>query len=297
MSRSLTILALLAGLLAGCAASPGSAPADAASLGERGPGVGLEVAWWVVEDPFVATADPTVTRLASGPTVRDVLLPYEGRPVPVTAAAAALWRANGLRLVSVPRADLAALRRSLRLVGPVQQQWLGETPRWVEAVRGPKWGGSALLALDNGPLRLDAGRLRLLVRSWSAPGPGGPDAGVLQVEIVPQHVLPFAPLPDLAAALEPPKPRPSRDAEGVAFERLLLETAFDGVDALVIVPESPASATPASEGFETAGPDAPMPPTLGEVMLTDTLSGGRRGTRVMVVLIPHAPRTFSLFPG
>src|SRR5439155_10828204 len=129
-----------------------------------------------------------------------------------------LWRANGLRLLSVPRRDLDHIRDSLRLVGPVLQTSVGDSPQWKEAIRGPLWSGAQSVGLDDGPLHLGPGCLRLLMRAWIAPALAAQSAeiaadpkrrlnsgavpGAIQIELIPQHTDPNA-RPDLTSLLKP----------------------------------------------------------------------------------------------
>jgi len=310
--------------LVGCTSTrqPANAPG---SPGERGPDIGIEVCWWVVDDSPLDdkySSEQPVAPLVTSQTLREVLTPYLPLGVPVPQATQDAWSANGLRIISVPRADLEKVRSRLRLVGPIQQQWLGEVPQWTEAVRGPAWNGQLALTLDNGTVQLSGGLLRMLVRCWAVPSAPVPAKrlvspaqlpGALQVELVPQHVDGRAERADLAKALSGTL-RPPRQAEGVVFSRLHLESALTGDHALLIVPErpgaqwiaenregpqeapvsEPTSNAPVSQVGEPIGPPVPLPPTLGEVMLTDLVAGGRRGARVVLVIVPSAPKSFNL---
>src|SRR5262245_37496820 len=99
----------------------------------------------------------------------EVLSDYANRVIPVTPASRALWRANGLRLISVPRKDLDYLKETLRLVGPVEQQGVVESVTWKPAARSPSWDQTQSVSLDDGPLPLAPGYVRLLMRCWVAP--------------------------------------------------------------------------------------------------------------------------------
>jgi hypothetical protein len=323
----LALAAILAagalGALVGCAGSGGggggaeSGMRDAANPGDRGRGIGLEVACWIVDDT-PGRDDPrsgVSTRLATEGTVPlvEALTGYMGRPVPLPEETKRAWRDNGFRVIAVPVADIDRIRGRLRLVGPVYQQWLGEVTTWSEAVKGPAWKGHQFLQMDNGPLRLDSGALRMLARAWLAPGNGG-SAPALQVQLLPQHQDVFRAQAE-AISLSSPTPRAGRESQGLVFSRLLLETALDGSDALVIVPESPGvdwsdPAPPPVEPdvadaevprdlsppvlIDTAGIGPPIPsaPSIGEVMLTDLTSDARRGARIILVIIPNVPRGF-----
>src|SRR5205085_2829057 len=150
-----------------------------------------------------------------------------------------------LRLISVPRRDLDHIKDTLRLVGPVQQQWVGESTQWKDVAPSPTWDGSQSVMLDDGPLTLGPGRLRMLMRCWAGPASvlanseiaadparrleSGSLAGAIQLEMVPQHVD-REERADIAALL---KPRPSTEGAGVMFSRLLLEASLTSDDLLL----------------------------------------------------------------
>ncbi|HYE63401.1 MAG TPA: hypothetical protein VD997_15520 [Phycisphaerales bacterium] len=316
MTARLAIPALLFTTLmvGGCASRPAPAPAPPPSPGVRGPGVGVELAWWVVDDnPFddrLATGEVARTVGADTRPIADVLAPYLNRAVPVSRESRERWKACGLRLVCIPRADIDQVRERLRISGPIRQQWVGEAPRWIEAMQGPQWQGVQPVSTDDGGVTLSSGSLRLLLRCWVGPAlssvpaaPGltsGSIPGAVQIELMPQHVPP-SDRGDIAALL---KPKPALHDEGVLFPRLLLESSMSTDDVLLIVPEKPETEWKAStpeeepasaEGtFSSLGPPLPTTPSLGEVMMTDVATGGRRNTRVVLVVQPMPPATFNL---
>ena len=305
--------------LTGCAPAPrplGPPVRTAhASPGAHAQAFGLELAWWVVDDnPFddrLATGEAP-RAIADARPIAEVFAPYLNRVVPVPKDARERWKANGFRMVSVPRADLDAVRDSLRLSGPVQQQWVGESPRWMQAMQGPRWTSPQPARLDDGPVTLSPGSLRLLMRCWSAPAlttasidpaklPVGAIPGAVHLELIPQHATP-ADRADIAALL---KPRPALHDEGALFTRLSLEASFNTDDALLIIPDRPDAewkiktepAPDFGEGlFSSVGPPIPATPTLGELMMTDLPTGGRRNSRIVLVIQPIPPATFNLLP-
>lgn len=310
-------LAAFACLLTGCAAAPvPTTPPRVtahASPGLHGPSYGIELTWWVVDDnPFDdRLSDNEAPRTIEGTRpIAEVFAPYLNRVVPVTRETRERWKANGFRLVSVPKADLDRVRESLRLTGPIQQQWVGENPRWMQAVQGPRWTTSQPVQMDDGHVVLGTGFLRMLMRCWSGPAltsagadltklPPGAIPGAINIELAPQHTVPID-RGDIAALL---KPRPSLEAEGVVFTRLSLEASFAGDDALLIIPERPDAEwrtrpepAPTFEDrlFTQVGPPLPSTPTLGELMMTDLATGGRRNSRVILVIQPTPPPTFRL---
>jgi hypothetical protein len=303
-------------LVAGCAPAPRpvrSVTTAHASPGLHAPAIGVELAWWVVDDnPFddrLATGEAPRT-IDNARPIAEVFAPYLNRVVPVPREMRERWKANGFRLVSVPRAELEAVREALRLAGPVQQQWVGESPRWMQAMQGPRWGSPQPARLDDGAVTLSPGSLRLLLRCWSGPAlgsasvdtsklPVGSIPGAVHIEVVPQHSTPFD-RGDIAALL---KPRPSLHDEGALFTRLSLEASFANDEALLIIPDRPDAEwkikpDPApefgDEMFSQVGPPLPSTPTLGELMMTDLVTGGRRNSRVVLVVLPMPPSTFNL---
>lgn len=314
-ARHLLLLSAVALLLvAGCASKPAPAPAPTTNAGLRGPGVGVELAWWVIDDnPFddrLETGEVSRTVGLNTRPIADVLAPYLNRAIPVSRESRERWKACGLRLVCVPKADLDDIREHLRISGPVRQQWVGENPRWSEAMQGPQWQGVQPVGTDDGGVTLSSGSLRLLLRCWvgpaltSVPVPpsltSGSIPGAVQIELVPQHVPP-SDRGDIAALL---KPKLAVQDQGVLFSRLLLESSMSTDDVLLIVPEKPETewkaAEPteepasASEMFGSLGPPLPSTPSLGEVMMTDVATGGRRNTRIVLVVQPMPPATFNL---
>ncbi len=329
--RACGVTMLLA--LASCAGTS-SRVADASAdgdesgvrAGEQGAGSGVEIRVWVV-DPAGAIPVSGLPR----PGLRNILARYEGQTGSLSPSTIALWRSNGLRVMVVPRSELDALGESLNRIGPLQTQWLGESLRWIEAMRGPSWSRRAVLDMDNGPLDLTAGSMRMLLRAWVAPeafsalAPMSDSAGQDQatLEEVPAAATESAPMEKTRAAVQVelmPQFLPSATArresalveremsllearqEGVAFPRLLLETLLPRGTALIVVPASPQEswsgpailAEPAETPTAGLGPLEPRPPSLGEAMLTDAFRSEARGTRVVLVIVPHAPREFRM---
>ncbi len=301
-------------VLAACA---GSAPRGAdvgdsgVRAGDQGAGSGVEVRMWVV-DPAGAMAPAGPPR----PGLREVLARYEGQTGSLSPSTVALWRSNGLRVMVVPRSELDALGESLNRIGPLHAQWLGESPRWTEAMRGPSWPRRAVIGMDNGPLELSPGSMRMLLRAWVAPEAGlipAPTEGegeasgevraetastraAVQVELMPQFLSSAPVRRESEFATREPTLLEARE-EGVAFPRLALETLLTPGSVLVVVP-APAREAWAGAGEPVAvvdgglGPLEPEPPSLGEAMLSDALRSEPRGTRVVLVIVPHAPHEF-----
>jgi hypothetical protein len=313
--HSVLIAAALALAATGCASKPEPTPAPEPSPGVRGPGVGIELAQWIIDDnPFddrLKTGEAARTVGIGTLPIAEVLAPYLNRAVPVTRETRERWRANGFRLVSVPRADLDHIREKLRISGTIQQQWVGENPKWTPAFTGPHWTGLQPVGLDDGPVTLNSGALRMLMRCWVGPALGsvpvapslasGSIPGAVQIELTPQHLVPIN-RGDIAALL---KPQASIEEQGVIFTRYTLECSLSTDDALLVVPDRPDAEwkAPAQDEADadiieapeaSIGPPLPSTPSLGEVMMTDVAAGGRRNSRAVLVIQPMPPATFNL---
>lgn len=275
-------------------AGPGSTPAiparDAASPVVRGAENGLEMWWWVVADDRgqVGTA----------------LAAFSDRAVPVSEDDSDRLAAGGLRLLSLPVADLDPLQARLPVIGSVQRQWLGEVPDWTDVLSGPVRESRTTVSLGDGMLELEPGRIRLLLRCWIAPAPapaGQWPAAILRVELAPQHIPADRGAPRLDLAVGPRRQlRP--ESEGLVLGRLGASLAMRGGEALLLVPESPEVDWNAPPPDPQAEPDTsagtpPPPPllTVGEAMLAAAPDPAtRRRVRAIVVLIPRVPERFEL---
>lgn len=279
MMRCRALLPLLPLALAACAGPAGPrAPVLQAAPSVRIPEDrgGIEVWWWVVEDP--------------AGDLGDTLAAYRGADFgAVGEASADLWAANGLRLLSIPRAEVDSLRQRLHLIGPIQSQWLGEVPSWTSIVEGPDIRRPREVALDDASVHLDPGPLRLLSRAWVvARIERGSLEPRIQVEVVPQH--------------EDGRKGPGAGvaSEGALFDRLRLVMELDGSHAILIVPEKPGVVWGSEAATDQVlGPWATGLPSIGEEMLCAIRpDGGPPTARIVVVIVPTVPREFRLIdPG
>lgn len=279
MMRCRALLPLLLLALAACAGPAGPrAPVLQAAPSVRIPEHrgGIEVWWWVVEDP-------------SG-DLGDTLASYREPDIGTFGAANAdLWAANGLRLLSIPRAEVDSLRQKLHLIGPIQSQWLGEVPVWTSIVEGPDVRRAREVALDDASVYLDPGPLRLLARAWVvARIERGSVEPRIHLELVPQH--------------EDGRKGPGAGAasEGALFDRLRLVMDLDASKAILIVPEKPGVVWGSEAAADPVlGPWAAGLPSMGEEMLCAIRpDGGPPTARIFVVIVPTTPREFRLIdPG
>lgn len=302
------------GLLGGCASSPESSAANAKPVEARedddGPATamtaavvgkqsGLEVQWWVVDDPDSFVGAALAKYAAAGESEVD-------------QATRDLWWSNGLRVLSIPVEDLDRVKQRLDVGAVGHVQWLGLLPTWTQLVIGPGFDGRRAINLDSGNggrVVLDGGKLRLLARCWGAPGEDGKPA--LRLELMPQHVEPDAQKRRELAAIES-KPWTLED-EGLLFTRLRAGWSAKGGTAYLIVPEAPgtdwekvserseksAAAREREENIASAtrvGPFEGSIPSVGEAMLTSALSDpeGRIGKRIVIVVVPRMPETYEL---
>jgi hypothetical protein len=184
---------------------------------------------------------------------------------PVDPATLAAWRANSIQIIGVPMERIAALESVLTKVGFRQNQDMGETPQWTQVCAGPEWDGEQRLVLDNGPVTLGPGRLRMLLRTWVVPGSsvqpraaedlevlmadGGstprdgrdPESvpGAVRVEMAPQHAEASANRTSLADLLKPQNDE-MRGVEGAAragmiLSRLTAAATLNGDTALLVL--------------------------------------------------------------
>ncbi|MBX3361991.1 MAG: hypothetical protein KF912_02390 [Phycisphaeraceae bacterium] len=295
------------------------------SVGVVGNQSGIEIQWWVVDDPEsligaalakyaerrgVETGQPALSQMDTPTAGTDLASPVA--PLDLSEQTRSLWWANGLRILRVPIDDLGAVKSRLDAGTVGHTQWLGLLPTWTQVVSGPDFNGRRAIQLDSGEggrLVLDGGRMRLLARCWTAPsGDGTP---TIRVELVPQHVEPNATKRRELAALES---RPwSIEDDGLVFTRLRAGWSADGRVAYLIVPESPATDwTKVSERAERSaaarereqniaeatrvGPFAGTIPSVGEAMLTSALSDpdGKIGKRIVIVIVPRLPEKYDL---
>lgn len=221
---------------------------------------GLEVAWWVV-----TSSDEEIGR---------ALASYLPAPLPVDPGVAALWEANGLRLVTIPLDEIEEVQSRLSMAGAIQRQWLGQTPSWTDTITGPAWSRNRTFVLDAGRLSLGPGRLRLLTRCWTVPVPVAPSeadpspAAALHIELLLQHKEEGRGSERASLATEMPGSSEALDA-GLVFRRLLAEMTVTQGDAYLILPYKPGvpwggapadDATPPSGGDGSNGSES-TPPT------------------------------------
>lgn len=286
------VLLAVAMLLGACAAKPRT-PRDGQAPAEARPGV--ELTWWVVDDLPVE----------GGPPLRDTLAALSARSVPVAPEILAAWKASGLRVLAVPTSDVALLQSRLNLVGPLQNQWVGEAPSWIDLAKSAVADGSMTVVLDNGPAMFRDGRLGLAMRTWIAPDPN-PAPNTQATALASAVILELAPRHVPRRTIESGLPRVPGDdpalPEPLIFDRLRLSAIMRGDDALLILPESPGEqwndppAVAPTPSIPHIGPEVPPLPTLGEALLSDTVAVPGRRARIMILIRATIPDRFELLP-
>jgi len=291
---------------------------------------GVEVLAWVIDDtsPPAALLEPTS---AANPAARnrpkpppktvslaEALAPFQECPVPMPESVRAAWRANGLRVMALPKFVLPELQKTLRIAGPVRQQFFAQTPRWAEVFRGATASGTHPIAIDLGESRADAsssspaptavdissGAFRFLMRNWLSPAGDDRPAATMRLDLVPQHTALTGNQSPARLSMqgegEGGKDSASITDEGVVFEQLLYEVSLSGDEILIIFPESSGPLTAPHDDpirpDHPFGPGLPDTPTLGDALLSDALIGGPGRTRIILIFSPTVPASFSIAP-
>ena len=242
---------------------------------------GLEIRWWVVADRHADVAR--------------TLAPYAGPPAGADPDTLLAWQRSGLRLVAVPLDELTGVRDALPRIGATNQQWVGQSASWLDALGGPVFDRPVTVVVDQDTITLPPGQLRLLIRDWLVPEMTADRADArLHVEILPELRERVASARTLADDLLAPEP-PSR-----TIDPLRMTLRLDAGNALLIVSERPdiawnEVADAAEADPEDVGPPVPSYPTLGATMLTSSPNGlGATVNKAIVVLIPRVPDRFEL---
>lgn len=286
-------------LSAGCSDTPPPSGRD-----ESG-NVGVVMSTWVIHEP-------------SGDRLGRTLREFADRPVgggPGFEAAISKLRAAGLRPLLVPAQELPRVLSSLDGEWDRHGSVLEQSARWSAALAGPRWQGSRAVRFNDGAVTLGPGRLRLLMRSWIAPGelldavPDPTFAAAVRVAMVLQHEEPPR-QPDTAFALRPAQLRRIED-DGQIFASLSLEITIARGQALLLIPELPDADWKAiSDGdpgpindaeLERAqaivGPPKAQIRSVGEYLLSDATDLRRWTRRTILVFTGQAPERYELLPG
>jgi hypothetical protein len=225
------VLAVVAGCAKRSAADSAAADGPGAATRWGGPGEpGLEVVVWSTDAEQAAFAAALAPYIQPG-----------AAPGGLSPESLAFLSAHGMYLVQVPVSDLENLRIALGAPPRHMNQWLGQAVVWTEAATGPEQPRGQTIALESERLRLTAGRLRLLARSWIAPVPvsAAPSGAAMTIELLPQHDEEGR--PKSRDSLVAPSSIAATD-EGMLFTRLLVRLAVRSSDsAFVLVGLPPGS--------------------------------------------------------
>lgn len=196
----------------------------------------------------------------------------------------------GLRAIVVSDDALPSFLAELGGTSSAITVWHGQMTTWRElsvASFDPSRGSTAMAMIDGRAERL-SGWLRLMARGWTLPTE---DGAVFELTLVPQLV---AEKNDLSGLLNRDRLR------GRVFDALRLHVELPRDTALVLaseppdidVEEDPEGPADADAPAPLRGPPAELPPTLGEMLLTDSAAAPPR--RLVLVLRARLPDT--LFP-
>ncbi len=259
------------GILAGCTA--GAGPAPAAQPWDRLPGTdnGLELRQWLIADESQRIASTLAAR-QSGQVLDD--------------AAKARLRRNGFWFVQVPLDELDALLDDLGGATLNARVWHGQVLERRELLHRRVPVGGQVVAIDGRVRRYEGGAFRLMLRSWVVQMEDGP---YLHVEIVPHYRR-----ADGERRLPLIGGRPQRYGERLVSMRI--DELLRAGSAYVLVGASPGMSWPGDPPRAPVGPpsgrgpEGQPPPALGELLL----SGGRgQHTRGILVFVPViAPELF-----
>ena len=184
--------------------------------------------------------------------------------------------------------------------GTKQQQRFGELSLWTSVHTGPESEFSLLLELDDGPLRLTPGMVRLIIRAFVVPGQGrdGEIPAEMQLEMLVQHVDPSI-RPLLSVDLSAMSPLRTEE-EGTILARVSATARLNDREALIIIPESLVESTsgPVPDGEDTPmvveGPTPPSFPSVGQALLTDYSRLPEPSVRSILIFRAHLPPRFDL---
>lgn len=203
---------------------------------------GLDTMWWRVRD-WHTTAPNGRSSAHVAATLEPYLLTSETISDPALVDVLETWRANGLYVSLVPGERLGEVLGALTPFGQIDRLVVEPSGTWAAIGPTIEYPDDTPVMLDNGPLQLPRGNLRLLVRGW--PEPVGVEAGkglraATHIEIVPQAVDTQAldrigrPAISERKIRENAEIRRNPDRHGQVFDRLRLEALVKPGHALLI---------------------------------------------------------------
>ncbi|GEM_PF-2226751 len=269
---------------------PADATREAASVLDRplagGEDDGLEVARW-----SVAGDDAKIRRALTRHAVRGVSL---------DATADALER-HGFRAAVVRDASLPSLLAELGGTTTAIAVWHGQAPDWRE-ITSVELDDGRVVMVDGRAERLGGttigGRsasgsgsawLRCMARGWTVPLE---DGAIFELQVAPQL---------LSNKREFSGARNRDELRGRVFEAASIRTEMPPATALILVgtapahdvedsdPEGDTESAPAVAATSRPGPPAELPPSIGELLLSDFRAIPKR--RIVLVLRVRLPDT------
>lgn len=291
--------ASLAATLCSCAApAPTAAPPPSPARVEPAPPFalggdeGLELRRWVYR----------LDAAALGRRLQE-----QAQPAPLSQEAASALRTLGLTLLRTPRADLLQLRDALGELARAERVWIAQSPAWRPLLSAPTPAAHTLVGDRVVPT--PRGRPSLLVRTWVAPSADGPVVrlDLLAVDGLTGAAPLLASLTGDAASLTRLAAAPvagavvsialepgwayllAADAQTEAREAPTAEevdpSSDDGPEALTAWP------LPEARRLDRFGPTAPLPATVGQLLLTAVDAERRGADGVRCVVVALLPRT------
>ena len=145
------------------------------------------------------------------------------------------WERWGFRMIEVPLEQLDPLLDALTPIQPLSVQWMGEFGNWRPLIRAgaiPK----TRVRVGESTYPLDAGRPRLIARSWIEPTLSSDDVfGALRLDLGMQ----IESSRQDAVRLVPEQGRARLEDEGMVIDDLLGSLTLSGRNAIVIIGEVP----------------------------------------------------------
>ncbi|MSR44466.1 MAG: hypothetical protein EXS15_03785 [Phycisphaerales bacterium] len=174
-------------------------------------------------------------------------------PSEISAETQARLAANGLRVAQVSYGDVPSALVELGGTFANVRSWLGQATTWTQIASLPIRGQVAVV-VDGATRRFEDGLFQLLLRGWTVPLESG---AVTDLEIVPAFIRGGAVPGGRTLRREP-------------FHSAGFEAAMPRGSALLIMGISPGWSSKKQSTGSSTGPPALPPPTIGELILTDS---------------------------
>lgn len=221
------------------------------------------------------------------------LEPFLNQPAPALSPVdVRRWSEHGLAVAMVPASAVKQIESALPVTA-IQANNSADLLVWSVVATGPAWDQPRPIASPDGITDLDAGRIRMLGRSWAATSltAAGPSV-VTRLELILQHLPEGRSFESSGLA---PNASKGALARGAAFERTMMGVDLQPDQCLIVFAESPGTNRQALLRPETlerpetnAASPAPRMATLaslGELLLTGYTPDGQERTRVALVIM------------